>query len=100
VEALDGIAVTKTLDTEAYEAMTEMAERVEQLEATLNQISDGAVRFRGYWRDGDVAQKGDAFSHNGSTYRANVETETEPGTAGGAWSTLARGAKSDRRTIT
>lgn len=96
VEALDGVAVTKSLDMEAYDAMGDIASRLERIEGELQEQASGKIHYRGYWRSGEVAQEGDCYSHNGSTYRANCQTETEPGTAGGDWSTLARGTKYER----
>lgn len=95
VKALDGIAVTKSLDMEAYDAMGDMASRLERIEAELQAEARGKIRFRGYWFEGDIAQAGDCYAHNGSTYRANYETESEPGTDGRAWVTLARGARQE-----
>lgn len=68
VRALDGIAVTKSLDMEAYDAMGDIAARLERIETELQAETSGKIRFRGYWFKGDVAQAGDCYSHNGSTY--------------------------------
>lgn len=96
IDALKAESVTKSLDMEAYDAMGDIAARLERIEGELQEQASGKVQYRGYWRSGEIAQEGDCFSHNGSTYRANCRTETEPGTAGGDWNTLARGAKYER----
>lgn len=78
VEALDGIAVAKTLDVEAYDSLAEMAERLEKLEAGLQEVADNGFRYRGYWRDGMKAKRGDAFTHDGSMWWAIRDTSEKP----------------------
>ena len=90
VEALDGIAISKSLDVEAYDSIVEMAERLEKLEAGMQEVADNGFRYRGYWRDGMTAKRGDAFTHDGSMWWTIRDTSEAPSKESLAWQVAVR----------
>lgn len=76
--AVEGTGISKALDVEAYGEMAEMSERLEQMEARLADSEEHGFRYRGYWRDGVSAKRGDAYTHNGSVWWAARNTTEKP----------------------
>lgn len=77
-KALRSEHVTKSLDVEAYDAMGELAERLERMETALSEVADNSFRYRGYWRHGMTAKRGDAFTEGGSLWWAVRSTSEKP----------------------
>jgi hypothetical protein len=78
IKQLNGDQFIKTLDAQAYDSLVEMAERVEQLEQSLREIADNGFRYRGYWREGMKAKRGDAYTESGSLWWAVRNTDDRP----------------------
>jgi hypothetical protein len=70
--------VSKSLDVEAYDAMGELAERLDRMETTLSEVADSGFRYRGHWRQGMSAKRGDAFTEGGSLWWAIRSTDEKP----------------------
>lgn len=87
---LEPSKVTKSLDAEAFDTMAEMAERVDRLEATLTEIADNGFRYRGYWRSGMRAKRGDAFTHDGSLWWACRDADDPPSKESPNWNIAVR----------
>lgn len=90
LKSIEGERVSKALDAEAIETMAEMAERLDRLETTLQEIADGGFKYRGYWRDGMKAKRGDAFTHDGSLWWAVRTTSDRPCNESVDWHIAAR----------
>lgn len=87
---------SKSLDEAAYESMGELAERLERLEANLQEVSDDGFRYRGYWRDGSTAKRGDAFTHDGSVWWAARNTKDKPCNESADWHVAVRKGRDGR----
>lgn len=90
VKGLEGDPVDKSLDAAAYDAMTELAERLEQMEAKVAESEEFGFRYRGYWRDGMKIKRGDAYTHDGSLWYALRSTEDKPCRESNDWNVVAR----------
>lgn len=87
---LAAVESQKNMDAEVFE---EVAKCLEKLDAMQSELGERSVRFRGYWRDGMDAIKGDMFSDRGSTYTAVRATRDRPDSHSPDWCLTARGAK-------
>jgi hypothetical protein len=96
IKSIEGSAITKSLDAAAVDTMAEMAERLDRLESTLQEIADGGFRYRGYWRDGMKAKRGDAFTHDGSLWWAVRPTEDRPCNESMDWQVAVRKGRDTR----
>lgn len=76
--SIEGEPVHKALDAEAYDTMVELAERLDRLESNLQEIADGGLRYKGYWRNGMKAKRGDAYTHDGSLWWACRDADDGP----------------------
>ena len=81
---------SKNLDAEVFDEVAKCIERLELMQAELGERT---VRFRGYWRDGMDAGRGDMFSDRGSTWIAVRSTRDRPESRSPDWCIAARGAK-------
>lgn len=90
VDALSGVAVSKALDVEAYDAMAELAERLDRMEAQMADIAEHKFSYRGYWARGMSAERGDAYTHNGSLWYAQRKTVADPSRECPDWAIAAR----------
>ncbi|MFT4255690.1 MAG: HK97 family phage prohead protease [Pseudoxanthomonas sp.] len=70
--------------------------RITELESKLQELSDDGLRYRGFWRDGMSAKRGDGFTHDGSLWRANRTTEHAPSNESSDWAVLARKGRDAR----
>jgi hypothetical protein len=70
--------VSKSLDSEAYDSIAEISERLDRLESSLEEIAENGLRYRGYWQEGVKAKRGDAYTHNGSLWWAVRNTADKP----------------------
>lgn len=50
----------------------------------------GGIHGKGYWRDGNKAKSGDAWTHDGSLWVAKKDTDETPSTKSGDWMLAAR----------
>ncbi|MBE2211198.1 MAG: hypothetical protein IAE66_06285 [Xanthomonadaceae bacterium] len=96
IKSVEASRITKALDAEAIDAMAEMAERLDHLESTLQEIADGGFRYRGYWRQGMQAKRGDAFTHDGSLWWAVRATSDHPCNESADWQVAARKGRDAR----
>jgi hypothetical protein len=98
LKSTEASAVTKSLDAHAYDAMIEISERVDRLEAELKaaraDLDERGWRFKGYWRAGTVAKKSEAWVHDGSTFLAIATTQEKPSADSPDWRVIARKGKS------
>lgn len=76
--------------------MGELAERLERLETNLQEVSDDGFRYRGYWRDGMKAKRGEAFTHDGSVWWAVRNTEDKPCNESPDWQVAVRKGRDGR----
>lgn len=83
-------STTKSLSQEPNNLMVEMGEKLVELQTKLQEIADNGLRYRGYWKTGMKARRADTVTHDGSLYRANHDTETEPGRGNPDWNVIAR----------
>jgi|GEM_PF-4010699 len=90
----DGIS--KSLDVAAYDAMGELADRLDRIESSLREIDETRFKFRGYWRTGSVAKRGDAFTNDGSLWCALCDTNEPPGHGSPDWQLAARKGRDGR----
>lgn len=90
VDALSGVAVSKALDAEAYDAMGELAERLDRMEKQMTDLAEHRFTYRGYWSKGMSVERGDAYSHNGSLWYAQRQTVAEPSRECPDWIVAAR----------
>ena len=90
LDALERPSINKSLDAAAYDEMGEMAERLQRMEESLSDLSDNGLRFRGFYRDGLKAKRGDAFTHDGSCWRAMRDTDDKPHNESPDWQLVAR----------
>lgn len=90
LRALESGGATKALDVAAYDAMTELAERLDRMDRQITDMVEHGIRYRGYWSHGTKAARGDSFTHDGSVWRCNRETIDEPGRDSPDWSVLVR----------
>ena len=75
IAQLESLRVSKSLDLEAYGEMESMADRLDRMESSLQEIADNGLRYRGYWQQGKKARRGDAYTHDGSLWWAVRATE-------------------------
>lgn len=78
LKRVEGDPVSKALDTEAYGAMEEMAERVERLEAGLQDLTDHGIRYVGTWKRDIRYRRGDCVTRDGSIWRALQDNTGDP----------------------
>ena len=82
--------VAKSLDVHAYDAMGELAERLDRMETALSEAADNGFRYRGYWRHGMTAKRGDAYTEGGSLWWAVRNTSEKPCSESTDWQLAAR----------
>lgn len=90
VAALETSTVNKSLDEAGFDAMAEMAERLEAMETRLAAAEERAWPYRGYWREGMKSQRNDAVTHNGSLFLALRDTGETPDSSSVDWAVIAR----------
>lgn len=93
IESLEGSTVNKALDASAYDALAELAERLELMEARLAEAEETGFRYRGYWQIGCNAKRGDAYTNDGSLWYALRNTEDKPCRESNDWNVVARKGK-------
>lgn len=86
-------AVTPAVTAEAIGkaiglAVAPLKERIAALEQRASESR--GLNFRGYWRDGMTARKGDACTHDGSLWVAVRDTNEPPGHGSPDWGLAAR----------
>ncbi|HVI57731.1 MAG TPA: hypothetical protein VM619_02505 [Luteimonas sp.] len=96
IKSLEANHVSKSLDAEAYDAMADLAERLDRIEAGLQEIADNGLRYRGYWRDGLKAKRGDTYTHDGSLWWAVRGTEDKPCHESADWQVAVRKGRDAR----
>lgn len=85
IDALEGYVPA---DGEAFSEVAKCMERLDTMEAEL---SERTIRYRGYWRQGMEAKRGDAVTESGSLWIAIRSTDEKPGhNPGSDWSLAAR----------
>lgn len=90
LRGLESGNATKALDVAAYDAMTELAERLDRMEAQMADIAEHKFSYRGYWARGMSAERGDAYTHNGSLWYAQRKTVADPSRECPDWAIAAR----------
>lgn len=74
-----------------------LAERIEALEqenkALRSQVVRGGIRYRGFWRDGQIYQEGDVTTEQGSAWIALRETREKPHHSATDWHLFVRKGK-------
>lgn len=90
IAALEGERVTKSLDAAAYDAMGEIADQLEAMEARLAAAEERTWSYRGYWRAGMRSKRNDAVTHNGSLFLALRDTGETPDSSSVDWAVIAR----------
>jgi hypothetical protein len=93
---LEGSRVAKSLDLAALDEMAAFAQRLEQLENAVAEMEDHGFRYRGFWRDGLKAKRGDAFTHDGSLWYASRATNDRPCNESADWAVVARKGRDAR----
>lgn len=78
LKAVEEGPATKSLDVAAYDSLVELAERVDRAEKTLADVINSGFRYRGYWREGVHAQRGEAYTNDGSLWWAVRDTDEKP----------------------
>jgi hypothetical protein len=91
--SVEHVKISKSLDVEAFESMTEMAERLQRLEADMADLQNTGFRYRGYWQQGKSAKRGDAYTHNGSIWWALRDTQETPDRDSNDWHVAVRKGK-------
>lgn len=88
LDALEGYVPA---DGEAFSEIAKCMERLDQMEA---QLSEGTLRYRGYWREGMKCNRNEAVTENGSLWIAIRSTDEKPGhNPGSDWCLAARKGK-------
>lgn len=59
----------------------------------------GGIRGKGYWRDGNKAKAGEAWTSDGSLWIARKDTSTKPSTSNDAWFLAARAGRNGETVI-
>ena len=90
LEKLEAKTVSKSLDAEAFVSLEEMAERLDRLESALQDIAHNGLRYRGYWKSGMRAKRGDAFTHDGSLWWACRDADDMPSRESPNWNIAIR----------
>lgn len=91
--SMEHVKISKSLDAEAFDSMTEMAERLQRLEADMADVMASGFRYRGYWQQGKCAKRGDAYTHNGSIWWALRDTQETPDRDSHDWHVAVRKGK-------
>jgi hypothetical protein len=87
--AINTTLTEKALDLEVYDSVRELAEKVDNLSITVSDLKVKGFNYRGYWRPGTVAKRGDAFTDSGICWYCHRDTETKPNRADqDTWSIL------------
>lgn len=94
--SIEHVKVSKSLDIEAFDSLTELVERVEKLEASVIELGDRAFDYRGYWSGGMKAKRNEAYTHDGSIWLAHRSTDDTPSKASPAWSIICRKGRDGR----
>lgn len=84
------VSISKSLDEEAYGELAEVVGRLERLESSISELSDNGFRYRGFYRNGDKAKRGDAYTHDGSLWYCLRNTEDKPCRESNDWNVVAR----------
>lgn len=96
IKAIEGSQVSKSLDVEAFDELANASERLDRLEAAMAEMDEYGFRYRGYWRDGVNAKRGDAYTHDGSLWYANRSTDDRPCNESADWAVVARKGRDAR----
>jgi len=88
--ALEASTINKSLDVEAFDSLGELVERVERLEANVTDLADRGFKYRGYWTGGMKAKRNEAYTHNGSLWLAQYDTEDTPDQTSVDWKLIVR----------
>jgi|GEM_PF-2980468 len=91
--SIEHVKISKSLDAEAFDSMTEIAERLQRLEADMADVQSTGFRYRGYWQEGKSAKRGDAYTHNGSIWWALRDTRETPDRDSNDWHVAVRKGK-------
>ncbi len=91
--ALEKASVSKALDAEAYDVMNSLVDRLGRIETALADMAESGIRYRGYWEGGKKAERGDAFTHNGSLWWAVRNTAETPSNTSPHWMVAVRKGK-------
>lgn len=87
------VAFNKSLDAETLGEIASVVERLERVESSIAELADNGFRYRGYYRNGDKARRGDAYTHDGSLWYALRSTEDKPCRESNDWNVVARKGK-------
>lgn len=93
IKGFEANAIHKSLDSLALE---EIADRLEQLESAVTDAVDHGLRYRGFYRDGLTAKRGDAFTNDGSLWRAVRDTADKPISESVDWQLVCRKGRDAR----
>lgn len=88
--SIEHVKISKSLDVEAFDTMTELAERVQQLEAQVTELGDRGFKYRGYWSGGMTAKRNEAYTHDGSIWMAHCTTHDNPSKGSPDWAIICR----------
>lgn len=77
----------KQLEEETAGAILDLLELVKRLES---KVEERGFHYRGYYRSGMTAKKGEAFTNDGSLWIAMRDTEDPPRNGSADWNLLAR----------
>jgi len=75
----------------------DLQQRIERLEARLADAEASGFRYRGYWQEGhSTAERGDAFSRDGSLWWCTSRTDQKPSTECTDWVRAVRAGRDAR----
>lgn len=75
---------------------SELAARLNAVENEVAALADNGFRYRGFWRDGQHAKRGDAYTHDGSLWWASRDTGDRPCAESMDWSLAVRKGRDAR----
>jgi HK97 family phage prohead protease len=87
IERIERLEAYVPVDGEAFGELANFMERVESLE---KEVRDRGFHYRGYWRAGKKAVRGEAYTHNGTLFYAMQDTNEDPDPHSLEWNVLAR----------
>lgn len=93
---MDPVAFGKAMGTIVREAVAPLLKRIEELESLFIDLDENRFRYRGYWRNGMEAKRGDAYTHDGSLWYANRATDEAPSNESADWAVAARKGRDAR----
>ena len=90
------MATMKALAEGMAEEHVKLLTRVASLEKALMEASESGFRYRGFYRDGMNAKRGEAFTHDGSLWRACRDTDDKPCSESADWQLAVRKGRDAR----